>query len=465
MDRSRRQSAFVLLVTMVVLVVLSAIVAGLALQLKMSKRRQDYMIEYQRARYGVDSALKYIYSEIPRKNFRVVSRKDKPDFSDLFLMNEKEYAQYITTWAATATDDQIDAVLKKEASSSPAEPLSTAEMISQLASMFAGLQEDPNDMTAGDDWGSGDSSVTEIDPNDIQVPGPYGPQWPYTIEPIELEIGPARITITIEDENAKMPLSWLVSASGTRQPRVQHALEAYCEWMVRSEEDLKILEKTIESAADEIYKRKIFTMNAGPILLKKTTTTTATTTRSTATTTRTVTQRRQPARSTTTTTTQTKTEQRPAIAHTTDFAKLFNSSLLDRELLDRPLSDTGRRVESPLKYLGLWGSQHVNINTAPRHVLEAAFTMVMEDAFRIPELVQQVIEHRQEKPFTKVDELRELGRLDSETVNKLNTYFTTVSTFFKVRVTSRSGVARATAVMTVVKEGTNFEKLAVLYEQ
>ena len=72
----------------------------------------------------------------------------------------------------------------------------------------------------------------------------------------------------------------------------------------------------------------------------------------------------------------------------------------------QPLPDTADRVESPLKYLSLWGAQRVNVNTAPRHVLEATFALAM-DSFDIPEFTQEVIELRKEKPFRNIDDLKE----------------------------------------------------------
>ena len=163
-------------------------------------------------------------------------------------------------------------------------------------------------------------------------------------------------------------------------------------------------------------------------------------------------------------TTRQTTKKRPAVAHTTDFAKLFHSSLLDREFLAQPLPDSGDRIESPLKYLSLWGAQRVNINTAPRHVLEAAFSLAM-DSFDLPEFTQRVIQARKEKPLRKIDELKKLGGLDADTMKKLNNYLTTTSTFFQIRITSHSGNARSSAVATVVKEGKKTQQLAILYEQ
>ena len=76
-----------------------------------------------------------------------------------------------------------------------------------------------------------------------------------------------------------------------------------------------------------------------------------------------------------------------------------------------------------------------------------------------------MIAQRKEKPFQKIDELKELGGIDADTMKNLNNYLTTKSTFFQVRITSRSGGASSSAVATVVKEGRNTQQLVILYEQ
>lgn len=459
MRTTNSRYGFVLLVTMIVLVVLASLTAGLAVQMSMAKRRQYYMIEYQRARYGLDSAMKYILNVLPAKNFILAEREEQPDFSDLFLMNQAEFSEFIASWAETATDEQIEAVLREGASLTEPVPLSSGDMVSGLLALFGGGSDDANDMAADSYDADEQLYVVELDPNDVVVPGPYGAPWPYVTEPIDLEIGPCKITITIEDENAKMPLSWLVTDSKQANKQAENALKTFCEWMSWDTQRLRELEATISEAMDEVHEKKAFKLNPGPILLK------STTTRRVKTPARTSRSRRRTSRRTSSRTVQsTTTQQRPAVAHTTDFAKLFHSSLLDRELLARPLPDTGERIESPLKYLSLWGAQRVNVNTAPRHVLEAAFSLAM-DSFEIPEFVQQVIDQRKEKPLRKIDELKELGGLDADTMKQLNNYLTTTSTFFQIRITSRSGNARSSAVATVVKEGRNTQRLAIFYEQ
>jgi len=303
--------------------------------------------------------------------------------------------------------------------------------------------------------------VMELDPNDIQVPGPYGPAWPYVIEPIDLQIGSAAVTITVEDENAKMPLSWAITNREAVNKQAEVALTIFCDWMGMDTAGREALQDQLE----ELHKRKAFELNPSPILLpaQARTATPApaaapqqagriTTTRTTAA------QRRQQAQQQQSQTQQ--TQQRPAVAHATDFAKLFHSSLLDRQTLARPVEHTALPDQSPLKYLAMWGSQRINVNTAPRHVLEAALSFGTGDP---TELVDRIIQKRQQKPIKTIDELKDAFYGDSTAIERAKDYLTTTSNFFLIRVVSQSGNARVSAVATVIKEGRNVERLAILY--
>ncbi len=147
------------------------------------------------------------------------------------------------------------------------------------------------------------------------------------------------------------------------------------------------------------------------------------------------------------------------MAHATDFSKLFHSALIDRETLARPIGQKALPDESPLKYLALWGSQRINVNTAPRHVLEAAFTFGGDPV----ELVEKIIQKRKTEPIKKIEDLKDSFYGDSEMITRAQDYLTTTSNFFSIKVVSQSGNARATAVATVIKEGKNVERLAILY--
>jgi hypothetical protein len=144
---------------------------------------------------------------------------------------------------------------------------------------------------------------------------------------------------------------------------------------------------------------------------------------------------------------------------TTHFAKLFHSSLIDTEALARPIiTGPDKRNESALKYMGLWGTMKVNINTAPRHVLEAAFTFG-GDADKIAE---EIIQRRRIKPFADIEELRrELFRY-SVSIEKCEKYITTVSSIFTIKVTATSGAAEASAIIGITKNGKKIQKIAVI---
>jgi len=443
---------------LVILVVLSALTVALSLRIKRARRRQDYMMDYQRVRYACDSALKYMFNVMPDQNFKLISREGIPDFSDLFWMDKDEYEAYILYWLETADEEQIIEFLEKYGTkeeepfqTEPIGELSLAGALGKLAERIA----EPNEWETE----SQEEEFLYVDPNQIRVVGPYEVDWPYVIEPIELEIGPVAVTITVEDENAKMPLGWAATNSKAKNGKMaQAALKRFCEWMSMEEYEIEEL----QAQCEEIQKHKTFVVDPKPILLKSATSTAASKrpTRTRFRTTRTKSGKvvRTPIKTPTSSSSK-KDELRPAIAHATDFSKLFHSSLFHAEDLARPRVQNEDRDLSPLRYLALWGSQEVNINTAPRHVLEAAFMFAGE-----PEAIAEaIIEHRKTKPFTKIDELKKLLPEHALKIKSAEPYITTTSSFFQIRVTSRCGNARCAAVAAVFKDKKKVMPLAVLY--
>jgi hypothetical protein len=465
---TRRPPGVALVVAVLVLVVLSSLLAGLAVRITMVKRRQAYIVEYQRARYALDSALKYAMVVMPNQTYRLQSRADVPDFSDLFVMNAEQYRSFLQAWAMNATDEQLGKVLNENGWRKAAETpmFGSPETLDWLSGMLGMLSGDPNEMPAAEiptsetEPNSGLTAI-EIDPNDFDVPGPYGAPWPYVVKPIELQIGSAKVTITVEDENAKMPLSWAVTSRETVNKKAEAALTIFCDWMGMT----KTQRMDLLVQLDDVYKQKAFELNPSPIMLPPQARAPAagqtqpagriTTTRTTTTTAARQRQAQQQALAA-----QSQAQQRPAVAHATDFAKLFHSSLLDREPLARPVGHTALPNESPLKYLALWGSQRINVNTAPRHVLEAALSFGADDP---ADLAEKIIRQRQAEPIKTIGDLKKTLYSDSMAIDRAKDYLTTTSNFFLVRVTSHSGNARVSAAVTVIKEGRNVERLAILY--
>ena len=151
-------------------------------------------------------------------------------------------------------------------------------------------------------------------------------------------------------------------------------------------------------------------------------------------------------------------QQRAATANSNDFVRLLTSSLIDLESLAQPLPNTGKRYEAPIKYLGLWGATQVNINTAPRQVLEAAFMF----GGNYVEIADGIIKQRREKPFKDTDELQDKLYTYGESIRKALPYITTTSNCMTIRVTARCGAATASSIAAVLKTEKAIQTIAMM---
>ena len=421
----RNRPGIVLLITLVVLVVLSTLGYTLTGRVSAQRHRDQYIIDYSQARYGCDSAVKYALDTLEELETELISRPNEPDFSDLFAMSEEQYEDLLDQWAAelgivrSKDSDVVDDIID----------VNDANQINDV--------NDINDFSEYADIGEDDS---------LKISGPYGPPWPFVTEPAEFEVGTATVTIEFEDENAKYPVGWAVLADTKVEREVRAGLENFCEWMGFDKDRIKSLKDELE----EVRKRKQFKLEFKPI-----TTTVKTpskpSTSSTSSSRRTTTTRSRITRKTVSTAAQI-TEQ------ASNFSRLFHSSLIDTEALARPTIDSEDRKESALKYMGMWATRKVNINTAPRHVLEAAFTFG-GDADKI---AQEIIVRRRIKPFKDFKELRTTLLGYSDSIEKCEKYITTVSTCFTIKVTAVSGVAEASAIIAITKDGKKIQRIAII---
>lgn len=447
-DRNDSRPGVALAITLVVLVSLAVITTILSLRVAQVRQRQQYIMDYQKARYGADSSLKYIFSVLPEQSIAYADRQDAADFSDLFWLDKPRYLEYLTAWAATATDEQLQKYLKEPEDQEMSE-MDGNSLFSGFISKMMGSSDsnEPNTIVATD-------RILYVDPNQIVVPGPYGPAWPNVVEPMKLEVGDCKITITVEDENAKMPLSWLVTDNIDANKQARAALDTFAEWMLVDKETVEQLALQL----NELGKHKLFQLNPSTVLLSARPAqpqpaqpeqqfSTNRTRRSRRTRTA------QPAAQTA------KQEVRSPAGHAADFAKLFHSSLLDVDPLSIPLSEMAFDDESPMKYLALWGSQRVNVNTAPRQVLEAAFYF----GGNATEIADRIIRARREEPFKSVEDLRSKLSGDLASLDRAAPYIDVTSNYFLIKVISRCGNARVSAAAAVIKENKTVERLIVLY--
>lgn len=420
-----------MLVVLVLLVVLSMLGYTLSSKVSAQLHRQQYMIDYQNAQYARDSAIKYALSTLADMNSPdLVARPNEPDFSDMFLMTETELRDVLSDWAQRMSAEQAQRYMNLK---------------TNLSADINGLSDvndinDINDLTMLDAAG-----VDFNDANLLEIPGPYGAKWPLVTPVVELKVGTASVTIELHDENAKYPLGWAMLDEPEIQREAKAGFDTFCEWMDVNRIDVMELEDQLAQLNEKKqYKLKFKEIKQ----VKKEKVKVPRTARS---------RRTRRGRRRTRTRTKTTVTKIPATVHIMDFAKLFNSSLVDTETLARPTIVSDDRKESALKYIGLWGSNKVNINSAPRQVLEAAFVFGGD----AQEIAQEIIERRRIEPFEDVNDLKRSLFRYSDSIEKCKDFVVAHSDFFTIRVTAVSGVARASAVVAIRRTENQYQKIAV----
>ncbi len=428
-----------LLITLVILVVLSTLGYTLSSRVATQRHRDQYIVDYSKARYGCDSAVKYALATLEEISVQLISRPNEPDFSDLFILSEAEYQELLEYWA-------LESQLARTDGDKSFDDMIDINDVNKLGGIG-----DANNIDDVNDAGLDEIGFAYF--NSMTIRGPYGPPWPLVTEPAEFEIGSAKVRIEIEDENAKYPLGWTVLSDKRVKREAETGFEIFSELMGLDAEQTASLKEQLNKI-DEI---KPFKLDFKPITRTVKTPIQARTPISRSGSSRSSSSRSNVRRAPRTQTSRKAISVPQQIAEqTTHFAKLFHSSLVDTEVLARPYME-GRK-ESALKYMGMWGSRKVNINTAPRHVLEAAFIFGGDQV----EIAQEIIQRRQIEPFADIEDLRRTLLRYAGSIRKCEKYITTVSGFFTIKVTAVSGVAKASSVIAITKNGNKVQRVAVI---
>ena len=447
-NNRRRHPGIVLLITLVILVVLSTLGYTLSSRVAAQRHRDQYIVDYSKARYGCDSAVKYALATLEEISVQLISRPNEPDFSDLFILSEAEYQELLEYWALESQLTRTDG------------DKSFNDMIDINDVNDLGGIGDANDINDVNNAGLDEIGFADFnDFSSLTIRGPYGPPWPLVTEPVEFEVGSAKVRIEIEDENAKYPLGWTVLSDKQVKLEAEIGFEIFSELMGLDAEQIDSLIGP-EGQLKKIREIKPFQLDFKPITRTVKTPIQPRTPISRSSSSQIRSSSRSSIRSSIRRAPRT---QRKAISvpqqiaeQTTHFAKLFHSSLVDTEVLARPYME-GRK-ESALKYMGMWGSRKVNINTAPRHVLEAAFIFGGDQV----EIAQEIIQRRQIEPFADIEDLKRTLFRYAGSIRKCEKYITTVSGFFTIKVTAVSGVAKASSVIAITKEGNKVQRVALI---
>jgi hypothetical protein len=435
-----RAGGIVLLMTIVVLVVLASVGYMLAYRVAAQRHRDNYLIDYTNACYARDSVLKYAIAALQDLNdIKYAERPNEPDFSDVFSMNAQKYREMIDKWAKEHPEELAKLL---GASDTQSQSLIPQDDNSQDDNSFGiPLATEGNDSNSG--LASDSNKNTDI-ADKLKIRGPYGPEWPLVTEATQFEIGSTIVKIQIEDEDAKYPVGWAIMNDEKTQREVQASFQTFFEWMGYSSDRIE----SVSSQIQQIGAIKPFKVEFQPVVQRAAVPQAAapnTAKRGT-----------RPARTAYKTT---SVQPIDLISkQTREFSILFHSSMLDTQILASPTVNTETRKESAMKYMGLWGSTQVNINSAPRHVLEAAFTFGGDGT----QIAEEIIKRRQIKPFKDIDELKkELFRF-SDSIDKCKAYINTNSKVFTIHITAVNGAAKASVVVVVLRDGGKIERVAVV---
>jgi len=462
----------ILLITLVILVILATLGYTLCVQVAARRHRDRFLIDYCIARHACASGVKYALASLGSLQAPLISRPNEPDFSDLFALSEPEYQKLLDQAAALQAADsnlvgddpetlfetgQVPdrTTLKdsdRKAAKKKARPRARKGSARQSAAQGPGLRDvsEVNDVNGIDDLDP--NSAAWLDEKPPVIRGPYGPPWPLVAEPLEFEVGSAKLKIEIEDENAKYPLGWALLADDKLRAVAAVGWTTFCEWMGYAPEEMESLNQDLAKIAQmkpfkTEFKPESESVEPPANLKSRITRPSTGPAASTAVQRRTVTKKP-------------VSVEEQVDRQNKEFAHLFHSSVLDKGLLARPSLVSDTRRECALKYLGLWGARHVNINTAPRHVLEAALNFgSVADA---PRIAEEIIQRRREKPAADVNELRQALPGYSTALDDCRTFLTTASTVFTIRVSASSGVAKVATVIAFTKEGDKIQVVAVI---
>lgn len=465
----------VLMLTMIVLVILAILGYTLSSRVAAQRHRYNYIIDYTCACYARDSALKYVLSNIDDiNNIKLISRPNEPDFSDLFAMSDADYHKLLDNWAADIIKRKLEK--EKEDQSWRTSFDSNQRDLNDLgfhrdinSSYFSDTNfgwprdsnsKDTNQSHIGADtniagpniaaltgsepnWDGLEANLT--DPNLLTVPGPYGPEWPYIAEPVEFEIDDCNVKIAIEDENAKFPAGWAILEDEKYKRESGASVGVFFEWMGFDSDRIDKLKKQFSEVRDikpfkiefQAIATKVLNKNAASRPPKG----------------------NRPAKQQTPTYNNVTLSPAQQIAkQARDFSCLFHNSAIDTDTLAGPTIISDKRKESALKYMSLWGTTQVNVNTAPRQVLEAAFTF----GGQAPRIADEIIKKRKKTPFENIDQLKSELLSYADSIEKCKPFINTASTVFTIHVTATRGIAKASAVVVIVQADGKFQQVAIL---
>jgi len=226
------------------------------------------------------------------------------------------------------------------------------------------------------------------------------------------QINGADVTIEIHDENAKWPIVWLLTSPFDRSHRSTNAergLKAYADTFNINRNDFEAAVNLIHSLGESLPLPPPPVSYAGAGL-------------------------RMAPKGRTGGYVQLLTEEQDRHKMMGNFARYWyeHFDLRPGDPLEKD------RLNSNLSFaecVSLWGAFHININTAPRTLLETVFEPIGMSEYQMDALMN----FRQNKPFTAPSQLRDINRIPANMRNNLLPLILIKSRTFTVHVTATMG--------------------------
>ncbi|ARN57834.1 type II secretion system protein GspK [Sedimentisphaera salicampi] len=451
---SGNRKAAALIITMMAMAVLVSMSYVTVSKLLSRERRHNYIVNYMKANYACDSATRYAENRFNNSvDLDLKSRRYLPDFSDLFMQDTEQYQFMLSQFAESLAQRKSERYehyvqtgeFEIETARGETELL-IDELINEGKGSSGEFAESSGDSSLSTNAAKARTLASAVDPSKLSVPGPYGPKWPNIIEPVEMELSEAEIKITIEDENAKYPVVWALSNKKGNTRETEASTQIFTEWMGMDEQTRKSFFESLEQARE--VKPFQIDMDPGYVTKKE-----KFKTRSV------VRDKDGKRKSVFKTRYRTRRVPRGQNSLYMDFMYVLKGHLDIQRLKQNYISDEYRN-ENIAKYLGLWGTKRVNVNTAPRQVLEALFVYGGDEV----DLADAVIAERYQEPFRSFDDLRDRLYSYADSLDKVEDRVLCRSICWSVHIEAVSGNASARSTTAFMRDKKRYVKIATVYE-
>ncbi|MBN1765713.1 MAG: general secretion pathway protein GspK [Sedimentisphaerales bacterium] len=396
---------FTLLLTLVTLILLASIMVQFQLDTTVHLRASSYRADQIQCRYAAESALVIAGQLI----------KDK--------LKQSQETKTNVSLPSSSPDTEDDKALLQAM-----EDLMGSDMTEEPNQLGDPNEENPNDY----------SEDFLFDAERDKLP-------PYIFLKKTIKIGKAEVDIEIQDENSKFPVFWILYSPYQKQAKyVDDALETLAELL---ETNYSAYKDTIQYTRDigrplavpepdRYLQQRKYTRGSR----KGQTSWRYTRSRRTISTRRSARNAGKQPKTLSPEELQSQQYQKMGM-----FATEWNHQFKHGELKESLGSRLENRPGTFNDYLGYWGNQRININTAPREVIEAAFKPIG----MTPELAQAIVTHRKEVSLgrgtinlKKLEDIDTSIKVDDEIHQAIRYLALPASDTFSIRIKARLGRAR-----------------------